>query len=352
VRDVSCTSLIFRRPIPDDWERVTVAMARWWDGRDPGALLPRIFFEHFRGTSLLVEHEDWLVGFLVGFFCTDHPDEACVHVVAVDPAWRRVGLAGDLYRRFFALARANGRTVVRATTAAADSDSIAFHTALGFSLLPGDTAVGGVPSSCDSGPQFDHLVRFQLLLGAEVGARVSGDQTSHAAPTAGGATSDITWRSADPGDAKAVARAIDDWWLGRHMVHAVCPQLFEHLGDTCVIAEADGELIGFLVGFASQRLPETGYVHYAGVHPGRRGLGIGREMYGRFADSMRAHGCTRLCAETGTWNVESIAFHRSIGFELEPGSDVVDGLPVHHDGAGVGFDFVVMVMPLDGGDHP
>jgi GNAT superfamily N-acetyltransferase len=158
----------------------------------------------------------------------------------------------------------------------------------------------------------------------------------------------LSWREAEPRDAPRVAAAIDAWWSGRHMVHAVCPQLFEHLGDTCVMAEADGELAGFLVGFISQRMQGTGYVHYAGVHPDYRGLGIGRELYRRFAETVRSRGCRRLYAETGTWNAKSIAFHTRIGFELQPGDVVVDGLPVHHDAAGVGFDFVVMVMPLDG----
>ena len=81
----------------------------WWGGRDLRPLLPKIFFEHFRGTSLVVEHEDELVAFLVGFLCRDHDDEAYVHFAGVHPAWRRVGLARDLYRRFFALARCAGR---------------------------------------------------------------------------------------------------------------------------------------------------------------------------------------------------------------------------------------------------
>jgi len=160
---------------------------------------------------------------------------------------------------------------------------------------------------------------------------------------------DLTWRPAKPTDAEAVGRAIDAWWPGLHMVHAVCPQLFEHLGDTCVIVEDDGRLVGFLVGFLSQRLADTGYVHYAGVHPDYRGRGIGRELYRRFADEVRRRGGTGLLAETGTWNVKSIAFHRDLGFTLEPGDEIVDGLPVHHDAAGVGFDFVVMVLRLDEG---
>jgi len=167
---MSCSSLIFRRPIPDDWERVMAVMPAWWDGRDLRAMLPRIFFEHFRGTSLLVEHEDRLVAFLVGFFCADHRDEAYVHFAGVAPEWRRAGLAGDLYRRFFALARADGRTAVRAVTAPVNTGSIAFHAALGFSMLPGDDEIDGVPVTTERGPHGDHLVRFQLLLGKEAGA--------------------------------------------------------------------------------------------------------------------------------------------------------------------------------------
>jgi ribosomal protein S18 acetylase RimI-like enzyme len=165
---MSCTSLVFRRPIPDDWERVMAVLPSWWDGRDLRALLPKVFFEHFRGTSLLVEHEDMLVAFLVGFFCGDHPDEAYVHFAGVAPAWRRVGLASDLYRRFFGLARANGRSVVRAVTAPVNTGSIAFHTALGFSLLPGDDEVHGVPATLDQGPHGRHLARLQLFLEPEV----------------------------------------------------------------------------------------------------------------------------------------------------------------------------------------
>lgn len=174
---------------------------------------------------------------------------------------------------------------------------------------------------------------------------MSGDRASS---PAGATSSSVAWRSAEPDDAAAVARAIDDWWPGKHMVHAVCPQLFEHLGDTCVLAEREGDLIGFLVGFVSQRMPGTGYVHYAGVRPDCRGLGIGRELYRRFSTAVAGRGCTRLYAETGAWNVESIAFHRRVGFTLQPGDAIVDGLPVHHDSAGVGFDFVVMVKPLVG----
>ena len=165
-----CTSLIFRRPIPDDWERVQAVMPAWWGGRDLRAMLPQIFFEHFRSTSLVVEHEDELIGFLVGFLCPDHDDEAYIHFAGVHPAWRRVGLAGDLYRRFFAIARAQKRTVVRAVTGPVNTRSIAFHTGMGFTILSADEEPNGLPVTVDSGPQGDHVVRFELRLDEEVEA--------------------------------------------------------------------------------------------------------------------------------------------------------------------------------------
>jgi len=157
------------------------------------------------------------------------------------------------------------------------------------------------------------------------------------------------WRTAEPSDAEAVVAAITDWWPGVHMVHGVCPQLFEHFGDTCIIVEDDGRLIGFLVGFMSQRVPDAGYVHYAGVRPERRGSGLGTEMYARFAQVTRERGKTRVLAETGAWNARSIAFHRRVGFTLEPGDEIVNGIPVHHDTTGHGFDYVEMVWRLNGG---
>jgi ribosomal protein S18 acetylase RimI-like enzyme len=161
---VPCTLLTFRRPIPADHERVMGVMVAWWGGRDLRQMLPRVFFEHFRSTSLVVEHEDELIGFLVGFPCADHADEAYVHFAGVHPAWRGAGLGRDLYRRFFASARAQGRSVVRAVTAPANKASIAFHTALGFIILPGDDEVDGIPVTLDPGPQGDYVVRFELSL--------------------------------------------------------------------------------------------------------------------------------------------------------------------------------------------
>ena len=167
----------------------------------------------------------------------------------------------------------------------------------------------------------------------------------------GAPASDLHWRTAEGDDAPAVRAAIDAWWPGRHIEHMVCPQLFEHFGDTCLLVEdeslAEGDrLVAFLLGMMSQRMPEAGYVHYAGVRPEYRGTGLGRQMYERFAEMTRSRGRGEVFIETSTWNKESIAFHERMGFVFVPGDEVVDGLPVHHDTGGKGFDYVEMVWTL------
>jgi ribosomal protein S18 acetylase RimI-like enzyme len=160
----ACGGLTIRPALPDDHQRVMAVMPDWWGGRDLRPMLPRIFFEHFRRTILIAEHDRLLVGFLVGFLCPDHDDEAYVHFAGVRPDWRRSGLGADLYRRFFAIARAAGRRTVRAVTSPVNTGSIAFHTGIGFTVLPGDLEIDGVPVVAESGPHGDHLVRFELRL--------------------------------------------------------------------------------------------------------------------------------------------------------------------------------------------
>ena len=56
------------------------------------------------------------------------------------PQFRGSGLARVLYQRFFELAAADGRGVVRAVTAPRNTGSIAFHTAMGVTVtepIPG-----------------------------------------------------------------------------------------------------------------------------------------------------------------------------------------------------------------------
>jgi ribosomal protein S18 acetylase RimI-like enzyme len=135
----------------------------------------------------------------------------------------------------------------------------------------------------------------------------------------------VAIRHAEPGDHARVSPHLDEWWGGRPM-RAMLPRLFfEHFRDTSFVAEADGELVGFLCGFLSQTYPGQAYVHFVGVRPDQRGGGLGRELYERFFAAARAAGRDVVRCVTSPRNEESIAFHRRLGFEIEAEAADYDG---------------------------
>lgn len=103
---MSCTGLVFRRPVPDDWARVMAVLPEWRDGR-------------------------------------------------------------DLCRRFCARARAGGRAVVRAATSPVNDRAIAFHTAPGFSVRA-DEVIDGAPAPSEYSSHDGPLVQLELALDREV----------------------------------------------------------------------------------------------------------------------------------------------------------------------------------------
>jgi predicted GNAT superfamily acetyltransferase len=147
-----------------DWDRVTAVLVEWWDGRDLSDLLPRLFFQHFCTTSWLVERDGELAAFLVGFLCPTHEDEAYIHFVGVAPELRGRGLAQGLYGLFFDVAQAQGRSVVRAITSPVNKVSIAFHSHIGFVMLPGDGEQDGLPIWLDYDGPGQHRVRLERRL--------------------------------------------------------------------------------------------------------------------------------------------------------------------------------------------
>jgi ribosomal protein S18 acetylase RimI-like enzyme len=124
--------LEIRHAEPADHATVIGVVDEWWGGRPMAAMLPRLFFVHFRDTSFAAEVDARVVGFLCGFRSQTYDDEAYIHFVGVDPAQRGSGVGRLLYERFFAAIAP--RTVVRAVTSPRNEPSLAFHRALGFDV--------------------------------------------------------------------------------------------------------------------------------------------------------------------------------------------------------------------------
>jgi ribosomal protein S18 acetylase RimI-like enzyme len=124
--------MFVRHAAPTDYARVIEVVDQWWAGRPMAAMLPKLFFVHFRDTSFVAEDDEGLAGFLCGFCSQTYAEEAYIHFVGVDPRRRGSGLGRALYEHFFAAVAP--RTVVRAVTSPVNEHSVAFHQAMGFEI--------------------------------------------------------------------------------------------------------------------------------------------------------------------------------------------------------------------------
>lgn len=110
----------------------------WWGGRSMSHLLPRLFFDHFQDTSFIVEENGEILAFLIGFISQSSPETAYIHFVGVHPEKRNKGWGRTLYQRFFETIQQKGCHKVECITSPVNQDSIAYHTRLGFAIVPGD----------------------------------------------------------------------------------------------------------------------------------------------------------------------------------------------------------------------
>jgi ribosomal protein S18 acetylase RimI-like enzyme len=155
--------LTFRHPTEDDHRRIVGLVDEWWGGRRMRALLPRLWFQHFAGTSWIAETADGrLAGFVVAFISQDDPATGYVHMIAADPNLRRAGVGRALYERVIQdLARKDVRRVT-AITWPGNRQSVAFHQAIGFRVDdgPGTQNLYGTPAYADYDGEGEDRVVF------------------------------------------------------------------------------------------------------------------------------------------------------------------------------------------------
>jgi ribosomal protein S18 acetylase RimI-like enzyme len=125
------------------------------------------------------------------------------------------------------------------------------------------------------------------------------------------------------------------------------PKLFfVHFRNTSFVAECNGKIVGFLIGFFSQTFPDQAYVHFVGVHPDFRREGLAGNLYRHFFEIVRKHGCSAVRCVTSPVNKISIAFHLRMGFNIEPGDKLMEGISVTENYDGQGGDRVLFVKLL------
>jgi RimJ/RimL family protein N-acetyltransferase len=143
-----------------DHAQISAATDAWWGERRLSGLLQPLFLEHFSGTSLVAEsREGELIGFLVGFVSADDPRVGYVHFAGVAPTHRGSGLGRQLYESFGSEMAARGVRRLACVTSVVNTDSVAFHEAIGFGV------VGYKP---DAGVDGGTYVQLERQLGTPV----------------------------------------------------------------------------------------------------------------------------------------------------------------------------------------
>lgn len=131
-----------------------------------------------------------------------------------------------------------------------------------------------------------------------------------------------------------------EFWPSDYIRPLHHPMLIHEFGDTAYVIRNEGCVAGYLLGFFATANP-TAYVHLVGVREPYRRQGLARELYQHYISQARTRGCTQLKAITTPANSTSIAFHRSIGMELEGDVHPDYGVPVVLDYSGPGQHRVV-----------
>ena len=127
-------------------------------------MLPKLFLIHFCNTSFVIEKDDELTAFLIGFLSPSRTNEGYIHFAGVHPDYRGIGIGKLLYERFFEMCKENGRNTIRACTSPMNTGSIIFHKKMGFNVLKGNAEIDGVQVTLDYNRPNDPKVLFEIRI--------------------------------------------------------------------------------------------------------------------------------------------------------------------------------------------
>src|SRR4051794_30556820 len=104
-----------------------------------------------------------------------------------------------------------------------------------------------------------------------------------------------------------IVAVLDTWWGGPSSERA-SPFFFHELGDHALIAEEDGDVVGFLLGLS---VPSRGigYVHLVGIDPKFRRNGVGKQLYQHFCEACKSSGLRQIKAIGMVGHEGSLKFH-------------------------------------------
>lgn len=102
-----------------------------------------------------------------------------------------------------------------------------------------------------------------------------------------------------------------------HMHSILDPFWFYEFDDTMLVAtnpESAGQIVGYVLGAASQRVRTRAYIVFVATHINWRRRGIASVLYKELFARLRNGGISDVCTAVRPDNLPSLRFHESLGF--------------------------------------
>ena len=148
-------------------------------------------------------------------------------------------------------------------------------------------------------------------------------------------TDEIRFRSAVPQDGARLWQLVRD--AGTLELNSAYFYLIfaTDFGETCLVAERDGALVGAVIGYRPPREPDTAFVWQVGVAPALRGQGLGKTLLRQWLKLPALQDARWLTATISDDNEASRRLFESAARELGVGCEVVphftaDLFPANH----------------------
>lgn len=131
----------------------------------------------------------------------------------------------------------------------------------------------------------------------------------------------IGYRMAAPRDFEAVFRLLGQLWptlpLDRTRIRAVYERCLESDNDCLLVADDDGDVVGFggmTVKNSFWQQSYVGYITTLVVDESRRGQGIGKAIVEAFSERAKLAGCRRIELDSGFHREEAHRAYEHLGF--------------------------------------
>jgi ribosomal protein S18 acetylase RimI-like enzyme len=125
-----------------------------------------VFVAEFQGIETDITNKNRLIGFLLGFKSQSNPEEAYIHLLCIDPKYRRKGIAPMLIKKFLKVVNDMGCKRVSLITKPINKRAIDFYEKLGFQKNIGFKTLNikGINVVKDYNGTGEHMVVFQKII--------------------------------------------------------------------------------------------------------------------------------------------------------------------------------------------